>query len=365
MKIAIDARLYGTEFTGLGRYTKNLVDQLAELDKKNRYFVLLRKNYYKRLGLPRNFKKIEADFPIYTFQEQIKLPFLLNNLKPDLTHFPHLNVPVLYGRKFIVTIHDIIMQNQGREASTLPFPVYYFKRFPFKYTSYFAVKRSEKIICPSKAVKEEIVGHYKIARNKIKVTYEGVDTDLMNRKKVKEVKRYFLYVGNAYPHKNLKFLIQAIKELNQVIDNEYELYIRTDKNMFRQRLEKYVKEIKAQNHVKFINRVTDEELSKLYMESTAYVFPSLTEGFGLPGLEAIQNDTLLLASDTKVFREVYGKYAIYFDPRDPTDLINKLKKVIDMKEKERSNKIQISKEIIKKYSWEDMVKQTIKIYNSF
>ena len=366
MKVAIDARLYGTEFTGLGRYTMNLVDSLADIDSKNQYSILLRDKYYKKLKLPKNFSKFRAEFPIYSFQEQFYLPVLLNKLSPDITHFPHLNVPVLYGRRFIVTIHDIIMQKQGRQASTLPFPVYYLKRFPFKYTAHFAVKRSEKIICPSKAVKQEIIDFYKVPEGKIMVTYEGAGKNIKFDKDSKtDHGKYFFYVGNAYPHKNLKTLIKALKELNKGLDEEVEMFIRTDKNEFRERLERYAKQIDAMKHVDFVNRLSDSELGELYHKSLAFVFPSFTEGFGLPGLEAIQNRTLLAASDIPVFKEVYGDNALYFDPNDHKDLVKAMRKVLSLSKNERQKRIKESQTLLKSYSWRKMAQETRKVYELF
>ncbi len=365
MKIAIDARLYGTEFTGLGRYTMNLVNELASLDKKNSYFILLRKDYYNKLKLPPNFRKIEADIPIYTLREQIILPLFLNKLNADIVHFPHLNVPIMYNKKFIVTVHDIIMQKQGKSASTLPLPIYLLKRLPFKLIFYHTINRSQKIITATNTVKQEITSYYNNSENKIEVIHHGVDKVIKKKvsKKISKDK-YFLYVGNAYPHKNLKFLVKAIDEFNKGSDERVKLFIRTDKNEFRNRLERYVNKIKAAKYVKFLNRVSDEELGKMYNNSVAYVFPSLTEGFGLPGLEAIYNDTLLLAANTPVFREVYRDQAIYFDPYDTSSLVNKMKYILDMSDKDRIKRVKKSKSLLKIYSWEKMAKETLNVYET-
>ena len=134
MKILIDARLYGLENAGLGRYLNNLIKNLALLDRENNYVVLLRANYYKSLKLPSNWKKINADYRHYSFREQILLPFVIWNNKPDVVHFPHFNIPVFYTGKFIVTIHDMLMHYQkGREATTLAAPLYIIKRRGYKY----------------------------------------------------------------------------------------------------------------------------------------------------------------------------------------------------------------------------------------
>ncbi len=174
MKIIIDARLYGPKNTGNGRYTQNLIDNLAKIDSRNQYQILLRKENISDLKLPNNFEKILADFKHYSFEEQFKLPFLLYKLKPDLVHFPHFNVPLFYFGKYIVTIHDLIMHKfKSGAATTRNFPIYQIWRLGYYLVFAKAVHGSIKIIVPSNAVKEELINYYKINPNKVEVTYEG------------------------------------------------------------------------------------------------------------------------------------------------------------------------------------------------
>lgn len=173
MNILIDARLYGPKHTGNGRYTQNLVENLIKIDEKNKYTILLRKEDFEALKFPSNWTKILADFKHYTFQEQIKLPLILGKLKPDIVHFPHFNVPLLYFGKYIVTIHDLIMHKfTGGVATTRNFPMYQIWRIGYHIVFAKAVYGSTKIIVPSKAVKNELVNFYKINPKKVEVTYE-------------------------------------------------------------------------------------------------------------------------------------------------------------------------------------------------
>lgn len=175
MKIVIDARFYGLENAGLGRYTINLIDQLQKIDTKNNYYVLLRKKYFNRLNFKANWQKVLADYPHYGLAEQVKLPKLIAGLKPDLTHFLHFNVPVFYRGKYIVTIHDLLMhKSRGKEATTLTPSRYFLKRLAYKFVFANAVRRAIRIIAPSQAVKDEVAFYYKLDPDKITVTYEGI-----------------------------------------------------------------------------------------------------------------------------------------------------------------------------------------------
>jgi hypothetical protein len=106
MRILIDARLYGLENAGLGRYVINLIKELANVDKKNEYIVLLRKKYFNRLKFPGNWKKVLVDFRHYSLIEQTKLPGIIKKHNPDIVHFPHFNVPIFCGKPFVITNLD-------------------------------------------------------------------------------------------------------------------------------------------------------------------------------------------------------------------------------------------------------------------
>lgn len=365
MKILIDGRLYGLENAGLGRYLKNLVSELSKIDSGDEYVLLLRKKYFDTLTLPGNWKKVSADFRHYSLKEQLVLPGLIKKESPDLVHFPHFNVPFFYGGKFVVTIHDILMHKQTGPLATTLFALFYFiKRFGYKLVFNAAVKKSLAIIVPSVTVKNELEKEYKGISQKICVTYEGFDEKISTSSTIKIDSPYFVYVGNAYPHKNLKRLIQAIVLLNTSRDEKVKLVIASVRSVFTSRLEKVVSDLKADDFVKILGAVSDEDLGSLYKNSLGFVFPSLSEGFGLPGLEAINAGTLVLASDIPVFKEIYGKHAIYFNPLDFSSIEKTMKDVIDMEDTKRKSFISEGQNFAKRYSWAKMAKETLEIYKN-
>lgn len=176
--------------------------------------------------------------------------------------------------------------------------------------------------------------------------------------------KYFLYVGNAYPHKNLSRMVEAIILLNKRNDQTIKLKIVSSRNEFTQKLEKLVIALKASKFVELLGYVEDTKLDLLYKNSLAFVYPSISEGFGLQGLEAMRNETLLCASDIQIFREIYEDNATYFNPFDFTSIENAMEKVIETNENERNAKIKKAKEFVKKYSWRKMAEETLKIYES-
>lgn len=364
-KILIDGRLYGLENAGLGRYLTNLVDNLSSLDRENSYVILLRKKYYDTLAFPENWKKVLADYRHYSFLEQIKIPIIIKKEKPDITHFPHFNVPFFYHGRYIVTIHDMLMhKSKGLSSTTLPFPLYFFKRIGYRTVFDNAVKKSVSIITPSQAVKRELVEKYNLNSDKVKVTYEGFDERILYKSWKLPPKPYFVYAGNAYPHKNLSNLLKAIKLLNTKSNQKVFLAIASARNIFTRRVEKMVETSGIKDKVFMLGFVPDEKLGALYKESVGFVFPSFSEGFGLPGLEAMASGTILLASDIEVFHEVYGNNALYFNPNSKDSIASAMAMALAVTPKERAQRIVDSEEFIKKYSWKKMAEETLEIYNS-
>lgn len=370
MKILIDARFYGLENAGLGRYTMNLVEQLSLIDNINEYIILLRTKYFDQLKFPSNFKTVKADIAHYSLKEQLFLKKLIKNYNPDLVHFLHFNVPLNFRGNFVITIHDLIMHKfWGREATTLPFFIYPFKRLAYKSIFANSVKKASHIIVPSNFTKQELIKCYSLTKPKVTVIYEGVEDRVQTIKSRSSVLEkynidspYFIYTGNAYPHKNLKRAVEAISELNTSSHQKILLLIASGRGVFTQRLQKLVKKTGAEKYVLTLGFVPDKDLFILYKNSVGYLYPSLYEGFGLPGLEAITAGTLLLASDIPVFHEVYKSHALYFNPFDFSSIVSTMKDALEMELKKRHKLITESREFVKAYSWRKMAEQTIKVY---
>lgn len=381
MKVLIDARLYGLEHAGPGRYVLNLINELKKQGNKetrNSFVILLRKKYFDALDLPKNWTKVEADFNHYSFAEQIKLPFIIHKAKPDLVHFPFFNVPLLYFGRFITTIHDLTMHySKGRDATTRDFPSYLLWRLGYHFSFAKAVYGSQRIIAPSNAVKDEIIKYYSIDESKIKVIYEGIDdniyasstkTSILSKYKINS--EYFIYSGSVYPHKNVPKIVEAINKLNDNKSKEISpqskvlLVITSSRNVFMDRLLKIVKDLDAEKYVKYIGFVPDSHLGQLFRNSKGFVYPTLSEGFGLPGLEAMKCGSLALVSNINVLREIYEDKALYFDPNDTESIVEVMTIVLNLTNRDRSKIIEKGQKFIQKYSWSKMAKETLRVYTS-
>lgn len=361
MRISIDARFYGTENGGLGRYTMNLLSEIEKADKKNTYILLLREKYYTSLSCPENFEKVLVNSRHYSFSEQFELLRVLKKIHPDLVHFLHFNVPLFYNKPYVVTIHDLLMHTGiGKEATTLPGWKYLIKRMGYRVIFDHAVEKSKHIITPSQFVKKQIIDTYNQSEKSISVIYEGVS--LVQSKSALKPESYFLYVGNAYPHKNIQTLLRAIGLLNEKSQKVMKLILVTPRDVFTTRLKKEIDDLQVSRFVEIKNGVNDLQLKNLYSKAIAFVYPSFSEGFGLPGLEAMQCKTRLVASNIEVFREVYKAHAQYFDPKSSEELALALLKIIDEKSHDRDRKLAEAYSFAKNYSWQKMARATLAIY---
>ena len=375
LKIVIDARMYGLEHAGIGRYILNLIKQIEKVDKKNEYFILLRKKYYRNLQFKnKRFKKVMADIPHYSFKEQVFLPGILKKIKPNLVHFPHFNVPIFWQGKYVVTIHDLIKhQSRGMKTTTKLVPFYWLKYLVYQVNIFSAVKRARKIITPSKWWKKELIKRYCLKPGKITVTYEGAGEFLEKKPSLSGqavLKRYgiskpfVIYTGSLYPHKNVLRLVKAVirfNELNQK-NSKLSLVIACARNVFLERFKKELEKKRGLDLVVLAGFVPDGELIALYQEAEAFVTPSLLEGFGLPGLEAMAIGLPVISSNASCLPEIYGQAAVYFNPLDINDIAKKIGEVVG---NEKKSQLLIKKgfEQVKKYSWQKMAKETLRVYN--
>lgn len=358
MKIGIDARLWYE--SGVGRYIRNLV---LGLDKKNirghEFVIFLNSKAYAVVNFESpNFRKVKSDVSWHTISEQIQFKKELDKESLDLVHFPYFSYPVFYRKPFVITIHDLIIDHYPTGvSSSLPLPFYYVKHFAYKKIVKSAAKKSKKIIVPSNATKDELVSHYKAKESKIEVIYEGFDP-LISENSVNETlvsNNYILYVGNAYPHKNVGNLLKAYESIREKTDVELVCVGRDD--FFYKKLEK------GQSGVHFLHGVDDSTLFSYYTNARLLIVPSLMEGFGLPLLEAMSLSCPVVSSDTPALREVGGDGAFYVDAKSPKEIAAAVEKVLADKTLQASlRKKGLARSM--QFSWEKCIDETLKVYES-
>lgn len=359
MKIVIDARMYS--WPGIGRYTRHLLKELEEISEKHEYIVLMRSNEIESYQ-PRNenFTKLVADFEPFSFNEQLGFAWFLYKLKPNLVHFTHINHPVLYLRKRITNIHDLtLLKFSNNSGSKIK---YYIKQLGFRFALRHAVYSSKYVITISNYVRKSILAHYRVKPRRFVTTYPSVDISTVKPKTFDKLRyeQFILYVGAAYPFKNLDRLVDAFSQLHASNPNLHLVLVGRQEHFYRH-LKTSVKKNKMPN-ILFLGFVPDNQLVWLYKNAQVFVFPSLSEGFGLPGLEAMSYGLPVISSKATCLPEIYGKAAHYFDPNDVVDIADSISNVLVVKSL-RVQLISRGYKQVNKYSWRKMAEQTLEIYN--
>ncbi len=357
-KIGIDARLYSQ--TGIGTYLQNF---LFYLDKNNpekeSYYVYLRKEDFSKVKFnSKNFIKKIADYPWHSLSEQSGFLRQLNQDKLDLMHFTYFSYPIFYSRKFIATIHDAtpLLFKTGK-ASTKNQLIYNIKHLFFRIILRGQIEKAVKIITPTYTVKKQLINIYgeKISK-KILPIYEGISYKIIktleNKDLGKKFKNFFIYVGNFYPHKNVEKLIQAFSKAQ----TSHKLILLGPNDYFKERLFQLINRLKQEKRILFFNNPSISDLVFFYKNARALIHPSLSEGFGLPLIEAAYFNCPIIASDINVFEELLGNNYLSFNPNDVDDIVDKIKNFIEKKPNFNYENI------LKQYSFEKMTNETVKIY---
>ena len=367
-KIGIDARFCTISSTGIGRHTEELIRYLAKFDKNNNYTVFLTSKVAPSFkDLPSNFSLETVSIPHYSWQEQIIFPWKLWRGNFDLMVFPHFNFPLLYVRKFVVTIHDLTLHFYPGAKKTS-----WWHLVAYKFLISQVAKRSEHIFAVSENTKKDLIKLLQISPKKILVTHNGVSDNFqqISSEKIKKFKlknklpdKYFLHTGVGRPHKNLVRLIQAFTIFKQQNDKDNKFYLIFTGPSFAE-FEEIKVAIDESGFAKFIQHRglwPEETMNEMVAGATAYIFPTLYEGFGLPPLEAMQCGVPTAVSNVSALPEICGSATIYFDPLKVEKIAEAMNKVASDK-KLREKLISSGLKQVKKFSWEKMSQAMWKVY---
>lgn len=358
--IVIDARV---RRDSTGRVVDRLIDHLQNLDSKHRYTVLLSPgDTWKPTA--ENFKTITCKYGQFSFNplEQFGFAWQLYRLKPDLVYFAMTQQPLLYFGKIITMTHDLTMFRFAR-AGKYPRIVHAIRMVLYHILFRFSHYKSTKIIVPTRYVAKDLAKYQPSTAKKTVVIYEASD-HLANIKTMplKGVKKPFIFhVGSPFPHKNIKRLLQAF-EIVKEQQPDLTLVIGGKKEHYFKKLEKWAKKSPVKKSIVFYGYVTDEEMRWMHKNALGYVLPSLSEGFAIPGLEAMANGCPLISSNATCLPEVFGKAAHYFDPYDVPDIARATQEVL-RSEPLRKSLIKKGHARVNKFSWEKMAKETLALYN--
>jgi glycosyltransferase involved in cell wall biosynthesis len=356
--IIIDARESGTS---TGRYVDKLIEHLHKLKPEFNMTILTktpRVDFIKKIAP--NFEVIESSYKEFTFAEQIGFLRQVKKLDADLVHFAMTQQPIRYRGKAVTTIHDLTTARFGNPSKNRL--IFKIKQLVYKRVIKKVVHKSDAIITPTEFVRQDVASFTDISPEKIVVTYEAADKISEAPEPIKSLdgKRFIMYAGRPQPHKNLGRLIDAFEILQKNHPDLWLVLVGKEDALYQCHEEEVKK--RGIKNVMFTGFVSEGQLRWLYENTAAYIFPSLSEGFGLPGLEAMCHGAPVVSSNATCLPEVYEGAAKYFDPKNVQDMAESIEQVLNNKDF-RNKLIEKGYEQAKKYSWEKMATQTLEIYN--
>ncbi len=343
---------------GIGRYIRELADAMVLDDLSGLELVFMGYTLRARpAGV--SYKKLRSG--IYSLSEQCELP--LKSAGIDLLHVPHFNVPVLWPKRMVATVHDLIYFHD---------PIASRSRFGRAYTAFLMktiARKASRVITVSQYTRQDLLTTFKEFRpEQVRVIHEAAspafrkidDAGLLEaaRRRLALQGPLVLFVGSLKRHKNVLALIRAFVALKQKKGLPHTLVLvgRADTNY-----PDVLKEAARHTFIRHLGELNDDDLVALYNLSDAFVLPSLWEGFGIPLLEAMACGTPVIASDRCSIPEVVGEAAALFDAPDVDALEDVLYNVL--KDKELRNRL--SKKGLERaqaFSWQRAAKETLEVY---
>jgi O-antigen biosynthesis alpha-1,2-mannosyltransferase len=287
MRVGIDARKIA-DF-GIGTYIRGLLRGLIAASSGDTYVAFAP----QRLAslLPAEIEHVVVDAPHYSLRELIAVGRAVDRAGIDLFHAPHYVVPFT-SVPFVVTIHDLIHLRHPNPLARM-----YARQMIGR-----AVRRSRRVLTVSEAVRRDIIATFGCGEEHVIVTPNGVGAPFEAEGRAAEG-RYFLYVGNDKPHKNVDLLVDSFGSAFGRIAGASLVLTGAPFDRFRDR-----------RGIIMRGFVSDDELAALYRGALALVMPSREEGFGLPALEAMACGCAVITSNAPALIEITADAALHVEP---------------------------------------------------
>lgn len=367
MRIGIDARLYSPRFGGVGRYVQELIDHLARIDQENEYILFFNEEDYSQYLAPNaRFSKRRITAKKGTLQEQTSFVKDLHREQLDMMHFTNFDVPVLYKKPSIVTIHDLsLIKYPGNPG--------FLQKMQQNMMLKNVMTNARRIITVSQVIKEEAIKLVGAPVDRIRIINkavseqfltESVDKKLLDSLKIRLgiEKPYVLTVSFWHQQSNLINLIKAYNLFRNRYNTDNQLVIVGRPNEQEDAVRQTITELGLGNHVILTGFVDDRDLPLIYKGAHMYIHPALDEGFGMSVLEAMASEVPVACSNAGALAEICGAdNAIFFEPQDITNIAEAFHHVFDDEHVAAALKKK-GLEQVKKYSWQDTAEKTLALY---
>jgi len=366
MNIGYDGKRAANNLTGLGNYSRFVIESLALSYPENKYFIYTPKvkNKLKNLSIF-SLANIFLTFPTSSkFLWRafgIKKQLLADEV--DLFHGLSHEIPTGLRKtkiKSVVTIHDLIFLRRPNYYKFIDRKIYELK-------SRYACKNADRVIAISERTKQDIIEFYNIKEDKIDIVYQGCEEVFKTKAsvdKIKEVKekhqlpdQFILNVGTIEERKNLSLIIDALS----IANTTYPLVVVGKATPYLDKVKQSISKHQLKHRVFFLHNVTFEDLPAIYQSASLFVYPSFYEGFGIPIIEAINSGLPVIAANGSCLEEAGGPASIYISPDNAKELATAIDKTLEDGDL-RKEMISKSLSYVQKFNNDFVAKEIMKCY---
>ncbi len=373
MKIGYDGKRAVQNFTGLGNYSRYLVESLASFAPSNEYWLYApanRENGKLSAMIEEGKGCISLHFPSTSFWKKLKSLWRIWGITDDLerdnivlfhglsNELP-LNIRKAKHVRSVITVHDLIFLR-------LPYCYSFIDRQIYNYKCRRSCRNADHIIAVSECTKRDVMHYYGIPAEKISVIYQGCDPIFMScvtEEKRKEVRQrlhlpehYLLSVGTIERRKNTLLVVQALAQL----PDDLHLVLVGRQTSYVDELKNFMTKAGLRDRVHFLHGLPSSDLPALYQCAETFVYPSVYEGFGIPILEALHSGIPVVAATGSCLEEAGGKHSLYVDPHDATGLATAIRKTLEPAV--RTRMVDEGLKWVKRFTPEQMARETLDCY---
>ncbi|MDF1695713.1 MAG: glycosyltransferase family 1 protein [Saprospiraceae bacterium] len=364
MRIAVLADPLDRQYGGIHIYTKEILNALSKLDKKNEYLVFRSKTMKEFDGMEEIVVPYSS-FPGYRFWRIFfQIPKLLKKKNIDLVvepaHFGPLNLPKKIKR--ITVIHDM---------TVFMFPKYHVFLSQFLQRKFLPriLKKTDCIITNSESTSKDLIHHFPFTQNKTSTVLLGKDDSFIPQSdhsiltKYKINQPYILFVGTLEPRKNITTLIEAFNLFKTQTKSPHQLLLLGKKGWKSKNVFAAIEESPFKEDIIWHGYVPKKELPVFYTMAEIFVYPSNYEGFGLPVLEAMACGTPVITSNVSSLPEVGESAVVYTNPNSPNEISQWITTLCSNPEmQDKFSKLGLIQ--ANKFSWEKTATAYIKLFET-
>jgi glycosyltransferase involved in cell wall biosynthesis len=367
MRIGVNIFQIHRMIRGAGRFTKNLLRALSDLDDKNEYILFLRKDNAGYYSIKKNnFTNVVTNLTQNTrfrrvLKEQYLLPRMAKKYNIDVFWSPSNISPRTLPCISLATIHDL-------KHFVIPEEFPFLERNYYRYFMKNTARSANLLFTVSESSGRDIMKYLGVSPERIVVVPNGLDSDILDEegvpfeslKRIHGINRkYVLFVGRLLKCKNVPRMLRAFNKCKEAADYDF-VFLGQPGNGLHE-IEHTIQQNNLKNRVHHIKWATTEQLVSFYKYASALFYASLYEGFGFPLIEAMACGVPIITSNLSSMPEVAGNAALLVDPKNEEEMAEALGKVLK-DDSIRKKLIDNGYERVKKFSWENTAQQYLTVF---